>query len=272
MGIGRTVMAHHAEDRIPSVDGLRVKLFADGADLKVIADMAANPGIKGFTTNPTLMRRAAVADYAAFAREALTLVPDRPVSLEVLSDDFAEMALQALEIASWGPNVFVKIPVTNTRGEFAGPLIEQLAGAGVQLNVTAILTVDQVEQVARCLSPDVASYVSVFAGRIADTGRDPVPVVRRSVELVTPLRKTAIIWASPRELLNVIQADECGCHVITVTNEVLAKLSLVGRDLTEISLATVQMFRRDALAAGYAISLSSSVDRTIPSQPAWRSL
>ena len=259
MGVRGAVTKHGGEDPISRVSDLRVKLFADSADLRVIAQMAASPLIKGFTTNPTLMRKAGVADYAAFAREALALVRDRPISFEVFSDEFEEMALQALEIASWGTNVFVKIPVTNTRGEFAGPLIRQLVTARVQLNVTAILTVEQVEQVANCLSPDVASFVSVFAGRIADTGRDPVPIVRRSVELVAALPRTAIIWASPRELLNVIQADQCGCHVITAPDDVLAKLPLVGKDLAEFSLDTVRMFRRDAVAAAYAITLSSAV-------------
>lgn len=240
------------------VKHLRVKLFADGADLEVIAQMAANPLIKGFTTNPTLMRKAGVSDYAAFAREVLALVPERPISFEVFSDDFDEMAVQAQEIASWGSNVFVKIPVTNTRGEFAGPLIRRLASGGVQINVTAILTLDQVQRVADCLFPAVASNVSVFAGRIADTGRDPVPMMRRAVEAVASLPNAEIIWASPRELLNVIQADECGCHIITATNDVLAKLGLVGKDLAEFSLETVRMFRQDAVAAGYDIKLSPS--------------
>ena len=236
---------------------LRVKLFADGADLGVIAALAANPLITGFTTNPTLMRKAGVTDYAAFAQQALALVSGRPISFEVFSDDFEEMALQAMEIASWGPNVFVKIPVTNTRGDFSGPLIRELSTAGVQVNVTALLTVDQVERVAECLSPVSAAYASVFAGRIADTGRDPIPVIRRAVEIVRPLPKTEIIWASPRELLNVIQADECGCHVITATNDVLSKLPMVGKDLAECSLDTVRMFRQDAVAAGFAITVSS---------------
>lgn len=243
---------------MPNVKHLRVKLFADGADLKVIAQMAANPLIKGFTTNPTLMRKAGVADYAAFAREVLAIVPDRPISFEVFSDDFDEMAVQAQEIASWGPNVFVKIPVTNTRGEFAGPLIRRLTSAGVQVNVTAMMTLEQVQRVAECLSPTVASNVSVFAGRIADTGTDPMPIMRRSVEAVAALPEAEVIWASPRELLNVIQADECGCQIITATNDVLGKLSLIGKDLEEFSLDTVRMFRQDAVAAGFDIKLSSS--------------
>jgi transaldolase len=203
------------------------------------------------------MRKAGVTDYAAFAQQALALVSGRPISFEVFSDDFEVMALQAMEIASWRPNVFVKIPVTNTRGDFSGPLIRELSTAGVQVNVTALLTVDQVERVAECLSPVSAAYASVFAGRIADTGRDPIPVIRRAVEIVRPLPKTEIIWASPRELLNVIQADECGCHVITATNDVLSKLPMVGKDLAECSLDTVRMFRQDAVAAGFAITVSS---------------
>ena len=240
-----------------SAQNLRVKLFADGADVKVIAQMAANPIIQGFTTNPTLMRKAGVTDYAAFAREVLAIVPDRPISFEVFSDEFDEMFGQALEIASWGPNVFVKIPVTNTRGEFSGPLIRRLTAAGVQVNVTALLTLDQVERVAECLVASVPSNVSVFAGRIADTGRDPMPIMRRSVEIVAPLAKAEIIWASPRELLNVIQADEVGCHIITATSDVLGKLSTVGKDLAEFSLDTVRMFRSDAVAAGFTIPLAS---------------
>jgi len=242
---------------MPSVSELRVKLFADGADLRVIETMAANPQIKGFTTNPTLMRKAGVADYEAFARAALAIVPDRPISFEVFSDDFEEMAAQAAAIASWGAHVFVKIPVTNTKGEFAGPLIAELTAAGVQVNVTAVLTLEQVERVAGCLRPGVASFVSVFAGRIADTGRDPVPIVRESVRLVSALPAAEIIWASPRELLNVFQADEVGCHVITATSDVLGKLPLVGKDLQEFSLDTVRMFRQDALAAAYDIPLVS---------------
>ena len=237
-----------------SASELRVKLFADGADLSVIRQMAANPLIKGFTTNPTLMKKAGVTDYAAFAKEMLAIVPDRPISFEVFSDDFSEMASQALEIASWGTNVFVKLPVTNTAGTFAGPLIAALAGRGVQLNVTALLTVAQVEQVAAVLSPGVASYISVFAGRIADTGVDPMPIMRQSLDLMRRLPKAELIWASPRELLNVVQADDVGCHVITATSDVLAKLPLIGKDLTAFSLDTVKMFRQDAVSAGFSIA------------------
>jgi len=237
-----------------SASDLRVKLFADGADLAVIRQMAANPLIKGFSTNPTLMKKAGVSDYAAFAREMLAVVPDRPISFEVFSDDFREMASQALEIASWGPNVFVKIPVTNTAGTFAGPLITALASRGVQLNVTALLTTEQVAAVVSALSPSVASFISVFAGRIADTGRDPMPIMAKSLELMQPLPQSELIWASPRELLNVIQADEIGCHVITATSDVLGKLPLIGKDLAGFSLDTVKMFRQDAVSAGFSIA------------------
>jgi transaldolase len=239
---------------MPSVRDLHVKLFADGAELAAIRRLAADPLIKGFTTNPTLMRKAGVQDYAAFALEALSVVSGRPISFEVFSDDFGEMEQQALEIASWGVNVYVKIPVTNARGEFAGPLIQRLVAQGVQLNVTAILTLDQVRRVAENLSPDVASCVSVFAGRIADTGVDPVPIMAEAVRLVRPLARAEIIWASPRELLNVIQADQVGCQVIAATSDVLAKLKLVGKDLGEFSLDTVKMFRDDAVEAGYTIA------------------
>jgi transaldolase len=239
---------------MPSVADLRVKLFADGADLAAIARLAADPLIKGFTTNPTLMRKAGVQDYAGFAREFLQVVPDRPISFEVFSDEFDEMERQALEIASWGRNVYVKIPVTNTRREFAGALIRRLAQQGVQLNVTALLTLDQVRAVAECLRADVGSCVSVFAGRIADTGVDPVPIMTEAVAIVRPLPRAEIIWASPRELLNVFQADAAGCQIITATPDVLAKLKLVGKDLGEYSLDTVKMFHDDAVAAGYTIA------------------
>ena len=232
---------------------LRVKLFADGADLKVIAELARNPLICGFTTNPTLMRKAGVADYRAFALDMLKIVGDRPVSFEVFSDDFAGMEAQAREIATWGKSVYVKIPVTNTKREFAGELIRCLAGAGVQLNVTAILTNQQVKDVLTCLSPNVASYVSVFAGRIADTGRDPVPLMAEAGNLLRANPKAELIWSSPRELLNIFQADDVGCHVITATPDILNKPPLVGKDLAEYSLDTVKMFFKDAKTAGFTI-------------------
>ena len=239
---------------MPSVADLRVKLFADGADLTAIRRLASDPLIRGFTTNPTLMRKAGVEDYSEFAHELLAAVPDRPISFEVFSDDFLEMEQQALEIAGWGAHVYVKIPVTNTRGEFAGPLIRRLARQGVQVNVTAILTLEQVRRTSECLLPDVASCVSVFAGRIADTGVDPVPLMADAVRAVQPIDRAEIIWASPRELLNVFQADEAGCHVITATPDLLAKLRLVGKDLAEFSLDTVKMFHADAKAAGYRLA------------------
>src|SRR5205085_10673855 len=208
------------------------------------------PYIQGFTTNPTLIRKANISDYRGFARDVLGIIGDLPISFEVFSDDFPEMESQAREIASWGQNVFVKIPVSNTRGHFTGSLLRKLVAAGVQVNVTAIMTMKQVRQVADCLSPRVPSYVSVFAGRIADTGRDPMPLMRQAVTALEHLPGAELIWASPRELLNVFQADEVGCHVITATTDVLNKLSLVGKDLEAYSLETVLMFYNDARAAG----------------------
>ena len=237
-----------------SVAGLRVKLFADGADLAGMKEMYANPHIKGFTTNPTLMRKAGVADYKAFAREVLAAIPDRPISFEVFADEFDEMERQAYEIASWGKNVNVKIPVTNTRRQFSGPLVGRLSKAGVQVNVTAILALDQVRRVTECLSPQTPAIVSVFAGRVADTGRDPVPLMAEAVKILKAKPKAELIWASPRELLNIFQADAIGCHIITATNDILKKLSLVGKDLDSYSLETVEMFYKDAHAAGYTIA------------------
>ncbi|MDI1270399.1 MAG: transaldolase [Polaromonas sp.] len=234
---------------------LKVKLFADGADLAGIKEMYANPMIKGFTTNPTLMRKAGIQDYKAFAHQVLEAIPDRPISFEVFADDFDEMERQALEIASWGKNVSVKIPVTNTRKEFAGPLIERLSKAGVALNVTALTTLDQVRNVTARLASDVPAIISVFAGRIADTGRDPVPLMADAVRIMRDKPKSELIWASPRELLNIFQADSVGCHIITATNDILKKLSLVGKDLDQYSLETVQMFYKDAQAAGYKIAV-----------------
>ena len=232
---------------------LKVKLFADGADLAGMKEMAANPMIKGFTTNPTLMRKAGIADYKAFAREVLAVIPDRPVSFEVFADDFATMETQALEIASWGRHVNVKIPVTNTKREFCGPLVERLSKQGVQLNVTAVMTLDQVKRITERLSAETPAIVSVFAGRIADTGRDPVPLMKQAVDILRAKPKAELIWASPRELLNIFQADAVGCHIITATNDILKKLALVGKDLDGYSLETVEMFYKDAKAAGYTI-------------------
>ena len=241
-------------DRKPN---LRVKIFADGADLDGILKLYANPQIKGFTTNPTLMRKAGVSDYESFALQLLSKIKDKPVSFEVFADEFDEMIAQGRRIASWGRNVNVKIPVTNTRGEFAGDVIRTLTSSGISVNVTAVLTLDQVEQLAKCLAPDMPSIVSVFAGRIADTGRDPVPMMAESVRILSSLPRAELLWASPRELLNLIQADEIGCHIITVTSDILNKLGLVGKDLAAYSLETVAMFRKDALAAGFKIETSA---------------
>jgi len=233
---------------------LKVKLFADGADLAGMREMAANPMIKGFTTNPTLMKKAGITDYKAFARDVLAAIPDRPVSFEVFADDFGEMEVQAREIASWGRNVNVKIPVTNTKREFAGAVIERLSKAGVALNVTAVMTLDQVERITARLDAKTPAIISVFAGRIADTGVDPMPIMQKSVQIMKAKPKAELIWASPRELLNVFQADAVGCHIITATNDILKKLSLVGKDLDNYSLETVEMFYKDAKAAGYTIA------------------
>lgn len=232
---------------------LRIKLFADGADFDSIVALAANPIIRGFTTNPTLARNAGVCDYEEFGRKVLAAVPNRPVSLEVFADDFAGMIRQARAIAGWGKNVNVKIPVTNTNREFSGEVVRQLSAEGIVVNVTAITTVDQVRRVAENLSPDAPAIVSVFAGRVADTGVDPVPMMAEAVKILQPRPKAELLWASPRELLNVFQADAVGCHIITATKDVLAKLSLVGKDLDDYSLETVKMFRRDAVAAGFEI-------------------
>jgi transaldolase len=233
---------------------LKVKLFADGADLSGIKEMAANPAIKGFTTNPTLMRKAGVTDYKAFALQVLQAVGGRPISFEVFADEFSEMEKQAHEIASWGKNIYVKIPVTNTRREFSGALVERLSRSGVQLNVTAVMTVDQVKRVTERLAPETPAIISVFAGRIADTGRDPMPIVAESVKTMKKKPKAELIWASPRELLNIFQANEVGCHIITATNDILKKLSLVGKELDAYSLETVEMFYKDAKTAGYSIA------------------
>jgi transaldolase len=240
------------------VSDLKVKIFADGADLAGIVKMAKNPLVKGFTTNPTLMRKAGVADYESFARQVLEAVPDQPVSFEVFADDFRSMIDQGRVIASWGRNVNVKVPVSNTAGQFAGEVIRTLSGEGVVLNVTAIFTVEQVAAVAEALDPATPAIISVFAGRIADTGVDPVPHMRACLEALRSRPKAELLWASPRELLNIIQADEVGCHIITVTNDVIAKLDLVGKDLLEYSRETVQMFYRDALGAGYEIRTAAA--------------
>ena len=236
-----------------SVAGLRVKLFADGADKAGMLEMYRNPMIKGFTTNPTLMRKAGISDYRAFAREILCAISDRPISFEVFSDEFDEMERQAREIAPWGENVYVKIPVTNTRGESSQAVIRSLTREGIKVNVTALLTLDQVREVSDALAGGAPACVSVFAGRVADTGRDPVPLMAAAVELLRPHPDIELIWASPRELLNIFQADAVGCHIITATNDILGKLPLVGKDLQEYSLDTVKMFRGDAVKAGFTL-------------------
>jgi transaldolase len=236
-----------------AIESLRVRIFADGADLAGITEMAARPYIAGFTTNPTLMRKAGVADYRAFARDVLRAAADKPVSFEVFADEFAEMQWQAEEIASWGRNVFVKIPVTNTRGESSAKLIRRLALAGVKQNVTAVMTLNQVREVSIALGTRSESFISIFAGRIADTGRDPAPIIRSAAEFIRPFSNQQLIWASPREVLNLFQADVAGCHVITVTHDLLKKLDLLGKDLDEYSLETVRMFYDDARRAGYTL-------------------
>jgi transaldolase len=236
-----------------SVASLKIKIFADGADLKGMLEMYRRPDIKGFTTNPTLMRKAGLTDYRAFAQEVVAAIPDRPISFEVFSDDFAEMESQAREIATWGENVNVKIPVTNTRGEPSSALVRRLAADGIKLNVTAIFTLDQVRDVVASLHPGVPAYVSVFAGRIADTGRDPVPHMVAAKALCAQHPRAELIWASPRELLNIFHADQAGCDIITVTNDLLAKLGGVGKDLATFSLETVKMFRDDAVKAGFRL-------------------
>lgn len=239
--------------RIGSVLDLKVKIFADGADLQGMLQMYAKPWIKGFTTNPTLMRKAGISDYKAFAIQVLKAIPDRPISFEVFSDDFPEMERQAREIATWGPNVYVKIPITNTRAESSMELCRTLAGSGLKLNVTALMTVDQVRGIAGALAGGPPACVSVFAGRVADTGVDPVPLMSEAVAVLSPHPNIELIWASPRELLNIVQAHQIGCHIITVTNDILGKLDLLGKDLDDYSLDTVKMFHRDAVASGFAL-------------------
>jgi transaldolase len=238
---------------IPSIDRLSVKIFADGADLAGMLDLYRKPFIKGFTTNPTLMRKSGITDYRAFAREVLAAIPDRPISFEVLSDDIREMERQADTIAGWGPNVYVKVPVTNTRGDSTCALVRALSRRGVKVNVTALLPLDQVRVVVDAVAGGAPACVSVFAGRLADTGIDPVPLMRQAVELLSGAPNAELIWASPRELLNIFHADQIGCHIITVTHDILQKLPLVGRDLHEYSLDTVKMFHRDAEHAGFTL-------------------
>ena len=232
---------------------LKVKLFADGAEKAGMLEMYQNPLISGFTTNPTLMKIAGVSDYEAFAKDILTHIPDKPISFEVFSDEFDEMERQALDIASWGENVYVKIPITNTKGESSVPLVATLSENGVKVNVTAMFTVEQVQSVIPGLSKGPGSYVSVFAGRIADAGLDPLPIMREVLGLIKDYPGIELIWASPRELYNVVQVNDIGCDIITATNSILKKLPSLGKDLNQFSLETVQMFYDDASEAGYTL-------------------
>jgi transaldolase len=234
---------------------LGVKIFADGADFEGILALYKNPLIRGFTTNPSLMRKAGVEHYEDFARRLLAAVPDRPVSLEVFADESREMVRQAEAIASWGENVVVKIPVMNTGRVFSGPVIQELSEAGVAINVTGVMTLEQVRRITHALSSGTPAIVSVFAGRIADTGVDPVPLMAEAVRVLSERPRAELLWASPRELLNIFQADAVGCQIITVTHDLVAKLALVGKDLEQYSLETVEMFYRDAKAAGYSIDV-----------------
>lgn len=235
------------------IEDLKIKIFADGADKAGMLEMYAQSYIKGFTTNPTLMRKAGIKDYRTFALDILKAIPDRPISFEVFSDEFPEMERQANEITGWGQNVYVKIPITNTRQEPSYDLIRRLTRVGVKLNVTAMMPLRQVRDLAQCLAGGAPAYVSVFAGRIADTGCDPVPLMAAAVELLRAVPTAELIWASPRELLNIFQADDIGCHIITVTNDILKKLPLCGKDLGDYSLDTVKLFYNDAQKAGFSL-------------------
>jgi len=232
---------------------LNVKLFADGADISTMLSMNELDYIEGLTTNPTLMRKVGVTDYKKFAKSVLKEIRTKPISFEIFSDDFENMKKQALEIGGWAENVYVKIPVTTTNGESTVDLIKYLVNCGIKINVTAVFTVNQVKSLVEVLNPNIPSYVSIFAGRIADTGRDPIEIMENALRLMSLNQNSELIWASPRELLNIFQADQIGCHVITATSDIINKLDLIGKDLTEYSLETVQMFRNDALASGYKI-------------------
>ena len=235
---------------------LKIKIFADGADIESIRKLYAQPNIQGFTTNPTLMKQAGIQDYKGFALEVLKIVTDRPVSFEVFADDINEMEKQAIEIATWGKNVNVKIPITNTKGESTASLVKRLSSQGIICNVTAIFTISQLQEIVNVLDPKTPAILSIFAGRIADTGFDPVPLMLEAVNIAKSKPLSEILWASPRELLNIFQADEVGCHIITVTPDLIKKLNGVGKDLAQFSLETVEMFYRDAKAAGYTIQIN----------------
>jgi len=247
---------------MPDVALFRVKIFADGADRASILDLAANPLIKGFTTNPTLMRKAGITDYAAFGRSLARAIPNRPFSFEVLSDDFDQMEQQAMQIATWGDNVYVKIPITDTRGRSSAALVKRLSQQGVKINVTALLTLDQVDAVVPCLRNGPPSCISIFAGRVADAGCDPLPILCGALARIRTFPQIELIWASPRELFNIVQADAIGCHIITVTHDLLKKLPLIGRDLSEYSLDTVKMFVNDARAANFILETSPAARET----------
>lgn len=242
-----------------NIKQLSVKIFADGADLSVMKQMALNPLIKGFTTNPTLMRKAGISNYEEFADLVVSEFADYPISLEVFADDLFSMEQQARKLAMLGDNVYVKIPVTNTKGISTAPIISNLSRDGIKLNITALTLLSQVQEITDALEEGVSSYISVFAGRIADTGVDPLPLMQESLKVIGKKSSVELLWASPRELLNVIQADQIGCHIITATTDILTKLSLIGKDLKEYSLDTVKMFHQDAYAAGYTIALVDKI-------------
>jgi len=246
-----------------SVSEMRIQVFADGADKASILELYRQPWIKGFTTNPTLMRKAGVTDYERFALEILEQISDRPISFEVLADSEAEMERQARKIARWASNVYVKIPVTNTRRQPMYSLIRRLSADGIQVNATAVLTLDQVEPITQALAGGAPSYISVFAGRIADTGRDPVPIMKSALQIMKSAPGAQLVWASPRELLNLVQAEEIGCHIITVTSDILKKVDLIGKDLHEFSLDTVKMFRDDAVRSGFHLETQPDVAYTL---------
>jgi transaldolase len=235
------------------LDSISTKIFADGADLDGILRLTSDPMIKGFTTNPTLMWKAGLTDYADFAQRLLEQIRDKPISFEVFADDEAEMRRQAKQLAAWGPNVYVKIPVTTTSGESMAPLVRELSEDGVQVNVTALFTTAQVELITAAVADGAPSCISVFAGRIADAGVDPLPIMRRAVDIMSDAPRSELIWASPREVLNLVQADQVGCHIITMTHDLLPKVKSLGKDLEQFSLETVQMFHRDAAAAGFTL-------------------
>jgi transaldolase len=248
---------------MPDIALYRVKIFADGADRASILDLAANPLIKGFTTNPTLMRKAGITNYESFGRSLAREIPNRPFSFEVLSDDFDEMEQQALQIATWGDNVYVKIPITDTRGRSSAALVKRLADQGVKVNVTALMTLDQVDGVVPSLRDGPPSCISIFAGRVADAGCDPLPILCQALARIRAYPQIELIWASPRELFNIVQAEQIGCHIITVTHDLLKKLPLIGRDLTDYSLDTVKMFVNDARAASFTLDISAPAQQTL---------